>query len=114
EGVTSALPDPGYVNNPQTDIGKVMYYQVTGATTGGSIYGTDVFTTGSFLAMAAVHSGVLREGQRGVVKVTILPGQANYPSTTRFGITSSPWNSYNVSFKVERVFGFVAKQPVNP
>src|SRR5262249_6105946 len=31
EGVVSgALADPGYINNPSTDIGKVFYYEVTG------------------------------------------------------------------------------------
>jgi hypothetical protein len=114
-GVSNALPDPGYVNDPQTNIGRVYYYHTTGATTGGQIYGTEVFTTGSHLGMAAVHSGILKEGQKGVVKVTILAGQGSYPSTTRNGITSQPWQAYNVSFKVERVPGFVLlKQPVNP
>jgi hypothetical protein len=108
EGVSSrALPDPGYVNNGQQDIGKVFYYLVTGATGGGSIYGTDIYTTGSHLAMATVHSGILKVGQKAVVKVTILPGQANYPSTTVNGITSSGWGAYNVSFKVERTFGLL-------
>ena len=101
--------DPGYVNNAAQDIGKVLYYDVTGAAAGGSIYGTDVFTTGSHLAMAAVHSGVLRAGQRGVVKVTILPGQQNYPSTTRNGITSTAYGAYGVSFKVERAYGLAVR-----
>jgi hypothetical protein len=110
-GVTAALPDPGYVNNGAQDIGNVYYYQTTGVITGGAIYGTDVFTTGSHLGMAAVHSGILKEGQKGVVKVTILPGQANYPSTTRNGITSTAYGAYNVSFKVERVYGLIHRQP---
>jgi hypothetical protein len=110
-GVTSALPDPGYVNDGPQTIGKVYHYQTTGAITGGAIYGTDVFTTGSHLAMAAVHSGVLKAGQTGVVRVTILPGQANYPSTTRYGITSTAYGAYNVSFKVERVYGLIQRQP---
>src|SRR5262245_19119509 len=37
EGVSRALPDPGYVNPGATDIGKVIHYQVTGVATGGSI-----------------------------------------------------------------------------
>src|SRR5262245_9282649 len=110
EGVSSrALPDPGYVNNAPEDIGKVFYYLVTGATGGGSIYGTDVYTTGSHLAMAGVHSSELKVGQKAMVKVTILPGQANYPSTTVNGVTSSGWGAYNVSFKVERTFGFLPR-----
>ncbi len=109
DGISGALPDPGYINNGSNDIGKVFFYQTTGVTTGGSIYGTDIFTTGSHLAMAAVHSGVLKAGQRGVVRVTILPGQASYAAATRHGITSYGYGAYSVSFKVERVWGFVGR-----
>jgi hypothetical protein len=112
-GAGNALPDPGYVNNQAADIGKVFYYEVTGINTGESIYGTDVYTTGSHLGLAAVHTGVLRAGQKGVVKVTILPGQANYPASTRHGITSYMYGTWGVSFKVERVYGFARKLAVD-
>jgi hypothetical protein len=113
DGVTNALPDPGYVNNPAADIGKVFYYQVTGANAGEAIYGSDVYTTGSHLGMAAVHCGLLKAGHKGVVKVTILPGQANYAATTRHGITSYAYGQWGVSFKVERLYGWVRKLPGN-
>jgi hypothetical protein len=112
-GATNALPDPVNVNNQATDIGKVFYYEVTGIDTGSSIWGTDVYTTGSNLAMAAVHSGVLKSGQRGVVKVTILPGQADYAASTRHGITSYPYGQWGVSFKVERAYGFARRLPLS-
>jgi hypothetical protein len=114
DGVTNALPDPGNVNNPPTDIGKVFYYQTVGRTAGGAIWGTDIYTTGSNLGMAATHCGLLKEGQKGVVKVSILPGQSSYEATTRYGITSVAYAPYTVSFKVERVFGFIGKVPQNP
>ena len=107
--VGSPARNPGYVNNSPSDIGKVFYYEVTGTTTGGSLYGTDVYTTGSHLGMATVHCGVLKHGQTGTVRVSILPGQANYTASTRNGVTSHPYGSYSVSFKVERAYGFVRK-----
>jgi hypothetical protein len=112
DGATNALPDPGYVNNQAADIGKVFYYQVTGVKTGEAIYGTDVYTTGSHLGMAAVHCGLLKPRQKGVVKVTILPGQASYAATTRHGVTSTGYGSWGVSFKVERLYGWMGKLPV--
>lgn len=112
-GNGNAQPDPGYVNNQAADVGKVFYYQVTGVQAGGSIWGTDVYTTGSHLAMAAVHSGVLKAGQQGVVKVTILPGQAEYTASTRNGITSIPYGPWGVSFKVERAYGRPARRLLN-
>lgn len=110
-GVINVLPDPGNVHKSTTDIGKVFYYEVTGVTAGGSLYGTDIFTIDSHLGMAAVHSGVLKAGQKGIVKVTILPGQPGYIASTRHGVTSYVYGRYSVSFKVERVYGFFGKLP---
>jgi len=111
--VSNAQADPGYINNQPTDIGKVFYYQVTGVATEHAIYGSDVYTTGSHLGMAAVHCGLLKAGQKGVVKVTILPGQATYEATTRHGVTSIAYSAWNVSFKVERVHRFLGKVQAN-
>jgi hypothetical protein len=108
DGTNGALPDPGNINNPATDIGKVFYYQVTGVDQGQAIWGSDVYTTGSHLGTAAVHCGLLKPGQKGIVKVTILPGQASYDATTRHGVTSIAYPQWGVSFKVERVYGIVA------
>lgn len=69
--------------------------------TAGALYGSDNYTDDSSVAAAAVHAGILKPGERGLVKITILPGQSSYPSTTRNGVTSSEWGSFNGSFKVE-------------
>jgi hypothetical protein len=61
------------------------------------------YTADSSLAVAAVHAGALKEGQTGVVKVTIFPGQDNYQGMPRNGITSSSYGSYPRSYKVEAV-----------
>lgn len=95
------LPDPGNLLDFYRQSGKVFYFDVVG-NTGGSLYGTGVYTTDSSLATAAVHAGVLNAGQAGVVKVTILPGQKSYLGKTKNGITSSEWSDYDSSYKVER------------
>ena len=100
------LPDPNTIDNPVTDIGKVFYYEVTGLNQGQMIWGSDVYTTGSHVGMAAVHCGLLNPGQKGIVKVTILPGQIMYFATTRNGVTSQPYGQWDVSFRVERAHGF--------
>lgn len=109
-GVTNARADPGYLNAQAEDIGKVWYFEVIGNNQGAT-WGTDVYTTGSHLAATAIHAGVLAVGQKGFVKVTILPGQNSYPSTTRNGITSQGWGAWGVSFKVERVIGAAKAAP---
>ena len=98
------LPDPGTLTSI-TDAapGKTMLFKVTGKTSGGSVWGTDMYTTDSTLALVAVHAGVLKDGEEGIVKVTFAPGQSKYKGTARNGVTSSAWESYNLSYTVEAV-----------
>ena len=109
-GIKKARPDPGYLHATVNDIGKVWFFEVVGNTQGAT-YGTDVYTSDSHLGATTVHAGVLRRGQKGIVKVTILSGQNNYPSTSRNGVTSHPWSRWGVSFKVERLTGLVRGAP---
>lgn len=95
------LDDPGTVDGYRGQIGKVLLFRVTG-TNSGSVYGTDYYTDDSSLATAAVHAGALRNGETGVVRVTILRGTRSYQGSTRYGVTSSGWDSWYGSFSVER------------
>jgi hypothetical protein len=99
--LVNVLPDPGSLTEYQGQVGQSFYFRVTGVNNG-ALWGTDLYTTDSTLAMAAVHAGVLAVGQTGVVKVTILPGQQAYAGTQRNGIASSPWNAYPASFQVAK------------
>jgi hypothetical protein len=102
-GVT-ILPDPGSLGGfSNRKPGDMMIFKVTGKTSGGSVWGSDLYTMDSNLAMAAVHAGVLKAGQEGLVKVVIAPGQSGYAGSARNGVTSSSWGSYNTSYKVEAV-----------
>jgi LCCL domain len=95
-------PDPGTLVGFRNMTGQVFYFDVRGSTTG-TVYGNGVYTDDSSLATAAVHAGVLRDGERGVVQVTILGGRDSYPSTTRNGVTSNRWGSWVGSYQVEAV-----------
>lgn len=101
-GNAAPLPDPGNLSLYSSNIGTTYYFEVMGAT-GGSIYGTDIYSHDSHLATAAVHCGVLKYGEKGVVKVTIMPGKASYESTDKNGVSSRQWGSYPASFKVESI-----------
>ena len=100
--VRAARPDPGTLTNFRGQVGKSFVFEVTGGMNG-SCWGTGVYTDDSTLATACVHAGVLKVGQKGLVKVTVLPGQASYPSSTQHGVNSGSWNAWNGSFRVERV-----------
>jgi LCCL domain len=67
----SALPPAAGL---QAKAGDYFYLELTESGQG-PVWGTDVYTADSFLGAAAVHAEVLAVGERGLVKVTILPGR---------------------------------------
>jgi hypothetical protein len=123
--VQDVQPDPGNLLRFQGLVGKSFYFQVTGGApratgrrggggfagsggaagpvaVGGVVYGSGTYTTDSTLALAAVHAGVLKEGETGLVKVTVLGPQASFAGTTRNGVTSSAFGFYPASYKVSK------------
>jgi hypothetical protein len=101
EVAQEALPDPGHMSSFLGQVGKVYRFHVTGAV-GGFIYGTDVYTLDSTLAVAAVHAGILKVGQSGIVRVKILAGQPVYNASTRHGVTSQAYGAYSGSYQFVR------------
>jgi hypothetical protein len=83
------------------EIGTTLTVDVVGAATG-NVWGTDEYTDDSSIAAAAVHAGVLRPGERGLVKVTILPGLESYTASERNGVNSAPYQRWDGSFRLER------------
>jgi hypothetical protein len=103
--VRPALPAPGpmpaYRPGNRAAVGQSTFVPLTGSVEG-IVWGTDVYTDDSSLAAAAVHAGVLRPGETGMVKVTTLPGQPSYRGSTRNGVTSSDYGSWSGSIRIER------------
>lgn len=102
--------DPGNLLGYTANIGEVFFFEVMGAT-GGTIYGTDVYTADSSLATAAVHSGALNYAEKGVVKVTILPGKDRYEPSVCNEVSSREWNAHALSYKVESTKPVKAEKP---
>jgi len=99
-GSAPALPDPGNLTEYRDNAGETFRFQVTG-NADQSVWGTDVYTDDSSLAAAAVHAGVLEDGEDGVVTVTILPGEDGYTGSDRNGVISMDYGSWPGSYKVE-------------
>lgn len=97
-------PDPGNLTEfTPADVGRMVLFEVTGRSEG-SVWGSDVYTADSRLAVAAVHSGALREGERGLVRVTILDGDGiTYEGSPRHGVQTYDYANYPVGYRVERV-----------
>jgi len=71
-------------------LNTAYYYTVTG-TTSGTVKGTNYYSLDSSIAAAAVHAGVLKSGETGVVKVTRV-GSVDAWASTRNGVSSSAFN----------------------
>jgi LCCL domain len=99
----NAMPDPGTLAGLQNQVGKTFAIRVIGALPGGGggVWGTDIYTLDSTLAIAAVHAGLLRPGQTGIVHVTILGPVPGFQGSTRNGITSSGYGLY-AGYRVNR------------
>ncbi len=95
------LPDPGNLVNFQ-QIGRTVHFRVVGRSQG-ALWGTDAYTSDSFLATAAVHAGALEDGEEGVVRVTMVD-MAGTPirGSFRNGVTSWDWGAYRVGYRVAR------------
>ena len=95
------LPNPGTMSQYTNRIGETFWFEVVGQVSS-SIWGTEVYTYDSDLATAAVHMGVLKPDQRGIVKVTMVASPESHRASTLNGVTSSNWGPYSASYTIER------------
>ncbi len=102
-------PDPGTLVRYRGHIDETVYFTVTGSNKG-TIWGTNIYTDDSPLAVAAVHAGLLKVGQRGVLAVKILDGADEYAGSERNGITSQDYGAHAGSYRIV----FVRKAPTRP
>jgi hypothetical protein len=94
--------DPGNLVNLRNNNDRVYTVRVTGTDQGSVWGGADgIYTDDSRLGKAAVHAGLLKVGQEGVVKVYILPGQQKYTGNTQNGISTNNYGSFSGSFRFE-------------
>ncbi|CAF0775710.1 unnamed protein product [Adineta steineri] len=83
--------------NYRDKINQILSFTVIGAT-GGSVWGTNIYSDDSNIASAAVHAGVVNDNEMKTIDVKILPGQASYDGSIRNGITSLSYGSWAGSF----------------
>jgi hypothetical protein len=80
----------GDLRSLEKNIGESFFFQATGDTRG-PLWGTDIYTSDSNLGMACVHAGILKVGESGIVKVTMVTPIPVFSGSTRNGVTSSTW-----------------------
>ena len=96
-----AAPD-ALAGHEGAEPGRTLLFEVTGRTDG-VVWGTDVYTADSRLAAAAVHAGVVRVGERALVRVSLLDGADQFfEGTDRYGVQSNDYPAFPLAFRVER------------
>lgn len=99
EEASDVLPDPGNLLSFHGSIGKTLVFRVTGRADG-SLNGTGIYTTDSNLGTAAVHTGLLKPGETGIVRVLMMPSPPAFSSSTQNGITSTAWETYTAAYQI--------------
>ncbi len=105
------IDNPGNLVKFRNNNGITYTVNITGSDQGGLWGGADgIYTDDSSLGKAAVHAGFLRIGQKGTVRVTILPGAQRYLGSTRNGIVSNHYGPFAGSFRFESAQGITNEQ----
>jgi LCCL domain-containing protein len=104
------LLDQGFLaaDAPQTmidlcdPVGATFYFRVRGAVEG-MLWGTDVYTGDSALAVAAVHAGLVKVDESAIVKVTVVAPLQKYQGSVRHGIASHEFGRYGTAYKLSAI-----------
>lgn len=82
--------------------GATYYFRVRGESEG-PLWGTDVYTGDSALAVAAVHAGLVKAGEQAVVKVSVVEPLAQYQGSVRHGVTSHDFGRYGSAYRLSAI-----------
>jgi len=77
----------------------LIHFPANGSSTG-NIYGTNIYTDDSPIAVAAVHAGIISFEKGGIVIVEIVEGKNSYEGSTRNGVSSRNYAAWQGSYKL--------------
>lgn len=84
-------------------VGEQLQFVLTGDADAGPVWGTGTYTDDSSLAAAAVHAGVLEDGETSVVVVEVLPGAVSYDASDANGVSSGPYGNWTGSYRFIKI-----------
>ena len=76
-------------------VGATYYFRVTGEAAG-PLWGTDVYTGDSAIAVAAVHAGLVKAGESAIVKITVEQPLPRYAGSLQHGVASHEFGPYGI------------------
>ena len=101
QGFLAAEAPPTLVDLCDT-IGATYYFRVRGAPEG-PLWGSDIYTGDSNLAVAAVHAGLVKVGETAIVKVTVVAPLQKYSGSVRHGVASHDFGRYGTAYRLSAV-----------
>jgi hypothetical protein len=88
---------------PGLNVGQEAVLLIRGKRQGGPVWGSGPYTTDSDFAVAAVHAGLLEDGELGLVRVKVVQHEGEHRPSNKHGVLSRPWGSYRSSFTLEKI-----------
>jgi hypothetical protein len=82
--------------------GATFYFRVRGEPEG-PLWGSDIYTGDSSVAVAAVHAGLVKAGETAIVKVTVVAPLARYQGSVRHGVTSHDFGRYGAAYRLSAI-----------
>ncbi|HVE50036.1 MAG TPA: LCCL domain-containing protein [Casimicrobiaceae bacterium] len=79
-----------------------FYFRVMGASEG-PLWGTDVYTGDSAIAVAAVHAGLVSAGGSAVLRVVAVAPPPQFSGSVRNGVTSHDFGRYGSAYQLSAV-----------
>lgn len=95
-GWVDSLADvqPGAIEGTELD-----FSCPAGGQTSATVWGTDLYTDDSAICPAAVHAGKITAYSGGTATLVVVAGQASYAGSTRNGVSTLSFGSWNRSFR---------------
>lgn len=99
----SAKPFSGLPARENLEPGQTLHFIMTGTTRASSIWGSNPYTFDSDLSGAAVHGGILKPRERGIVKIEVIENLESYEGSEANGLRTSPYGEYGPAVELSRV-----------
>lgn len=101
QGLLAADAPPTMMGLCET-VGATYYFRVKGGGSG-TMWGTDVYTGDSHLALVAVHAGLVKPDHEAIVKVTVVPPPPQFQGSTRHGVSSHDFGRFGSAYRIGAV-----------
>jgi hypothetical protein len=83
-------------------VGANYYFRVRGETDG-QVWGTDIYTGDSMLAVAAVHAGLVKPKETAVIKVSVVAPLSQYQGSIRNNVKTHDFGRYGTAYKLSAI-----------